>query len=327
MLTAMETEVPAAGPWIVLALAVLALLGLGVDALRGRRAAAPPPPPWRDDLPAFFSAPPSTVRRGGSPPPVPLSGPGAAAPLAAPVVHRPADPVVPGAAAGPRLLPALAGVALVLVAAAAVVALLARDPSVPRAPSPSSPAPAAPALPLPAAAPAPGETGAGGLAVTSLPLGPDGEAARLTFGGVVLERYAAGVRAAYPAVSLTVRDRRALVHVRFPTANCFATAAPPDAAGAGCVTAPTEYADLPTPALTVRGAGRRLTVQGRFATYVRPDGAPPTYTGRVYDLTITVVTGRPDRNGDVAASGTLTLGTDTTATVGDRSVDVAHFGR
>jgi hypothetical protein len=233
------------------------------------------------------------------------------------------------------LLVALGAGTLLVVALAAVVALLARgraeasaDRRTPSSSSPvaSSTAPV-PALPAPPASPAPGDHGAGGLASTSLPVGHDGEAARLAFGGLVLERRAVGVTATYPAVSVTVAGGRALAHVQLPTANCLSPAAPADPVAAGCVSSLTEYADLPTPALRVTRAGNRLTLTGRFATYTRPNGSPPVYTGRVYDLTVTVVAGRAHRDGAAPASGTFTLGTDTARTVGGGTVNVVQRGR
>ena len=115
--------------------------------------------------------------------------------------------------------------------------------------------------------------------------------------------------------------------VELRTANCLSPAAPADPVAAGCVSSLTEYADLPTPALGVARSGTRLTLTGRFATYTRPNGSPPVYTGRVYDLTVTVVAGRARRDGAVPASGTFSLGTDIARTVGGPTVNVVQLGR
>jgi hypothetical protein len=236
----------------------------------------------------------------------------------------------------------LAAAALALVAALAVVAVApgsgpvpaaappASPPAAPwstsapptSAPSTSAPPTAAPAtgppdlLPVPAD-PLPGEQGAGRLAARSVPLGDDGASARLSLGGLVLERRAVGVTVAYPAVSVTVGDGgAALAHVRLPVWNCLGTGAPADPAAAGCRPAGTEYADLPAPALTVTREGDALRLAGRFPTYTRPTGTPPAYTGRVYDLSVAAAPDGPLRDGEAPAAGTLFLGTERAAAVG-----------
>jgi hypothetical protein len=230
----------------------------------------------------------------------------------------------------------LAAAALTLVAALAVVAVAPGSGRV-RAAAPPAPPPAAPATPAsptgapPTGAPGtgppdlvpvpadplPGERGAGLLAARSVPLGDDGASARLSLGGLVLERRAVGVTVAYPAVSVTVGDRgAALAHVRLPVWNCLGTGAPADPAAAGCRPAGTEYADLPAPALTVTREGDALRLAGRFPTYTRPTGTPPAYTGQVYDLSMAVAPDGPLDDGEAPAAGTLFLGTERAAAVG-----------
>jgi hypothetical protein len=148
----------------------------------------------------------------------------------------------------------------------------------------------------------------------------------MTFGGVVLERQAVGVTVTYPSVSVTTHGLRALAHVRLPTFNCLAADAPADPVAAGCVPSVTQYADLPTPALRVTDDGTRLALAGDFATYVRPDGSAPVYTGRVYHLTITATSGPRIDGGRFLAEGALTLGTQTARTDGDPVLDVLRHG-
>jgi hypothetical protein len=180
---------------------------------------------------------------------------------------------------------------------------------------------APPAVP---SAPAPGQPGAGALAGTSVPLGRDGLAADLSFGGVVLEPRAVGVTATYPRVSLTGNGARWVAHVELPTYNCLAAAAPADPVAAGCSPALPEYADLTSPALRVtRERDGRLQVTGRFPTYLRSNGGPPDWTGRGYELTVTAApAGRVPARGRVDAVGELRLGTGRAATAG---VSVLRF--
>ncbi len=333
MLWGMDSPAPAAA-WVVLAGALLALAAVGVALARtwpGRTGVAPEAPPpaaappvagpvapavrrWaQDDLPAFLEAPPGTPR-----PPAP---------------ERAEPPVAGGDPDDGRAghtVAALAAAALALVAALAVLALLpgraetptaAPPPAVPTAaPSttPPAPRPRPPDLPPVPADPLPGEHGAGLLAARSVPLGDDGASARLTLGGLVLERRAVGVTVAYPAVSVTVGDGgAALAHVRLPAWNCLGTTAPEDPVAAGCRPAGTEYADLPTPALTVTRDGDALRLAGRFPTYTRPTGTPPAYTGRVYDLSVVAAPAGRLRDGEAPADGTMFLGTERAAAVDD----------
>ncbi len=327
----MSSPVPAAA-WVVLAGALLALAAMGVvlARTRPRRAgvvadaaparAAPVAVPvarrWaQDDLPAFLEAPPGTP-----PPPAPARP------------EPPADGGDPDGGGAGRTVACLAAAALALVAALAVVALAPGRAQVPAAAPPGVPSTSAPPtgapttgapttrppdlLPVPND-PLPGEQGAGLLAARSVPLGDDGASARLSLGGLVLERRAVGVTVAYPAVSVTVGDGgAALAHVRLPVWNCLGTGAPADPAAAGCRTAGTEYAELPAPALTVSREGDALRLAGRFPTYTRPAGTPPAYTGRVYDLSVAVAPDGPLRDGEAPAAGTLFLGTERAAAVG-----------
>ncbi len=335
MLCGMDSPAPAAA-WVVLAGALLALAAVGVALARtwprrtGAVLEAPPPaaaPPvdgpapsavrrWaQDDLPAFLEAPPGTPR-----PPAPA---------------RPEPPAPggdPDGDAAARTVAGLAAGALALVAALAVLALLPGPGEAPATPPPPAAPPAAPSTAPPTAAPTPrppdllpvpadplpGEQGAGLLATRSVPLGDDGASARLTLGGLVLERRAVGVTVAYPAVSVTVGEGgAALAHVRLPAWNCLGTTAPEDPVAAGCRPAGTEYADLPTPALTVTRDGDALRLAGRFPTYTRPTGTPPAYTGRVYDLSVVAAPAGRLRDGEAPADGTMFLGTERAAAVDD----------
>jgi hypothetical protein len=342
MLAGMDSSAPAAVPWVVLGVALLALAGLAAVELRSRRgrtrtpAASPPPPPERprsryphDDLPGFLEAPPGT----------PATATAVAAPAApAPTVPPPDAGHAHGAG---RAVAGMAAGALVLVVALALVAGLVggdRGTAAPPAPSSAPRPPAAPTTtaPLPElpgvpSDPLPGESGAGALASRSIPLGEDGVTATLGFDGVVVEEHAVGVTVAYPTVSVTAAglpspDAVALAHVRFPTWNCLTDEAPSDPEAAGCVRSRTEFADLPSPALTVTREGDDVRVTGRFPTYTRPIGTAPTYTGRVYELTVTVTPAEEVRDGTAAAEGTLFLGTDRAATVDAPGVNVVRYG-
>jgi hypothetical protein len=118
-----------------------------------------------------------------------------------------------------------------------------------------------------------------------------------------------------------------LAHVRLPTFNCLRADVPADPVAAGCVPSVTQYADLPTPALRITRDGNRLELAGAFPTFVRPNGSPPAYTGRVYDLAVTVAAGRPLGAGRFVADGALSLGTETARTHLDGAVDVLSRGR
>ncbi|WP_448610036.1 hypothetical protein [Geodermatophilus sp. URMC 60] len=334
----MDSSAPAAVPWVVLVLALLALAGLTAVALGRPRPAVPPPadpapphparpaPRWpHDDLPGFLDSPPGTP----VPPPAPAAAP--------PVDDGDAGPAHPDGSG--RAVAGMAAVALVLVAALAGIAGATRDggddPAAtpapgPRMPSPRdtpTPAPVPPALPAVPSDPLPGEGGAGVLAGRSVPLGEGGVVARLAFGGLVVERQAVGTTVAYPAVSVTTDGDggTALAHLRLPTWNCLAAEPPGDPATAGCVRSRTEYADLPSPALTVTREGDDLRLTGRFPTYTRPVGTAPAYTGRVYDLAVTVSPAGPVFDGTAPAEGTVFLGTDRAASVEEPQLNVVRY--
>lgn len=139
------------------------------------------------------------------------------------------------------------------------------------------------------------------------------ETAQLSFGGVVLEQRAVGVTVTYPHVTIRAGSGGTAAHVTLPTFNCFADAPPADPLAAGCVRSLEEFADLTTPELSVvRETTGALRLSGRFATYVRPNGSPPEYTGRAYAITVTA---RPSGS---AAAGEFRLdGGRTTTASGD----------
>jgi hypothetical protein len=247
-------------------------------------------------------------------------------PLAAPESDVPARRRVPAhalSAPAPqpgRLLLVLASVALLLIGIAAALGVVSDGATAPvestgAAAEPSEP----PTWDLPDLAslpeqPEPGDPGAGRLAAASVPIGDDGALARLSFEGLVLERKAVGITAAYPLVSTTsagVPGGPALAHVVLPVWNCLTDTAPDDPEAAGCRRLPTEYAELPSPALSVTDDGEGLRISGRFPTYLRPNGTAPEWTGRVYPLAVHV---QPDGEG---ATGTLHLGTERAESVDD----------
>jgi hypothetical protein len=332
MLGAMDISAAAAGPWIVLpwivlgavlGIALTGLAALGVARLSRRPpAAAPPAAPVTgfpdDDLAAFLEAPP-----GSGPRPAAVGGNWP--PLAAPPVAEVPDAPVRGPG---RTLIALAAVALLLLGAAAVVAVSRQPVTAAAEPGTATPPSAAGPSVEPPAAPTPDEQVAGGLAGTDVRVGARGVAADLRFGGLILERRAVGVTVTYPEVRLTASGRSgAVAHVRLPTWNCLAAAAPADPVAAGCTPTVAEYADLASPALTVHRDGARWRIHGRFPTYQRPNGTPPLWTGRVYELVIDVgpADGKPAR-GRVPADGTVRLGDDEARTTGGPGVTVLRYG-
>jgi hypothetical protein len=152
---------------------------------------------------------------------------------------------------------------------------------------------------------------------------PETVAARLTFGGLVLEPHAVGVTATYPAVEVSTEGDRARARVEFPTFNCLSAAAPADPVAAGCTPSVPEYAELRSPDLVVTSEGNGFRVTGRFPTEVRPNGSAPVPTGRVYELRITVTPAdgsAPD--GWRPADGVLELGSARAETVGNPGVNV-----
>ena len=333
MLTPMDLPTASAGPWLLLGLVLGLLLAggaaLAVVGLRGqgrRRAAAVEPAPggWvEDDLPAFLDLPGGVADEDtATSAPLPL----------APAPER--RPVPAHAASGDdrsssRLLVGLAGAALVLVGIAAAVAAVAPGPPSSAAPAPEPAPDPGPTWTAPDLTPMPdrpeaGAPGAGDLASASVPVGESGVVARAEFEGIVLERRAVGVTAAYPSASVTaeaVPGGPALAHLRLPLWNCLTDSAPADPVAAGCRRLPTELAEQPTPALSVTEDGDGLRIAGRFPTYVRPTGTPPEWTGRVYQLAIRIA---PDGDG---VTGSLHLGTERAEALTDPRLGELRRGR
>jgi hypothetical protein len=317
---------PEIAPWFVLAiLLVVALLALGAAAVLRRRAARRPPaeehtvPPQgyaHDDLPAFLESPPGTA---GHPAPPAGGWPS----LAGSAVAAPQPEARPDRSRA-VVVGALALTTLLVVAAAVVLGPDRRGPAPGRGePHDRRTADLAPPPP----APAPGDPGAGKLAETDVRPGRDGGAARLQFGGLVLEQRAVGVTVTYPAVELSWDGRQAVAHLRLPTFNCLSSVAPEDPGVAGCVASATEYADLPSPALAVTGDEGRVRLAGRFPTYLRPNGSPPVWTGRVYEVDVRAqaVAGEP-AEGWVRAEGELRLGSGRAPTLDTPDVTVLRRG-
>jgi hypothetical protein len=296
MLDGMDSSA-ATAPLVVLGGAGLGLLLVALAAvllLRPGRRRPAPSSAVEDDLPAFHAHPPGSpgapARTGTVGGHVPLTTTRGAL---APMEGRPGPDGGGGVA---RFALGLAALALALIAAAAAVAL----PSA-RAGSTTAPAEAS-------------KSGA----ITG---------ARLSFGSVVLEQQAVGVTMTRPVAGLSTSGRRALLHLRLPTWNCLAPEAPDDPAGAGCVPSVTEFGDLAFPAPPPSSDGRSLLVRGRVPTYTRPNGSGPVYTGRVYDVTLTVSPGRRLGPGRYVAEGVLTLGSGTARTDGDPALDVLTRAR
>ncbi len=249
--------------------------------------------PEVDDLPGFFDSPPGS--------------PAAPATAQSTVDPRPAPAAPPSPPRGPRRRgPVVAAVAVlvVLAGATAVGLTLPRDDgrrttAAPTGESarPSSPAPTAPPGPLTAAA-------AGDLADLDLPPGDDGFTAALSSTGVVLEPQAVGVTVAYPQLTVGADGVRAVAHLELAVWNCLGQEPPVDPAAADCRRSLTEHADLGSPDLQVTRTADGLRLSGTFATYLRPNGAAPVYTGRSYPLEVQVeeAAGSP--------TGTLRLGGD-----------------
>jgi hypothetical protein len=216
--------------------------------------------------------------------------------------------------------------AVVLVALAVVIALTAGSG---RGRGAATSAPAGTATTSPAAAaPTPSGlagTGAAALAFTSVPLGRGGVAASVTFGGVVLEQRAVGLTVTYPSLSLSTDGVQALAHVRLPTYNCLAGEPPADPLAAGCMRSLTEYADLASPDLRISRDGERLDVAGLFATYTRPNGSAPAYTGRAYQLAAAVSPDGAVRRARATATGVLRIGLDSTASTPVPGVNMLQY--
>lgn len=299
MLTGMDIPV-AAGPWLVLGVVLGILLpllaALAVLALR-RRPARPEKPPAptpasaglaQDDLPGFLESPP------GSAPTSAAVGGWAA--LSSPVTPPPAPDRPPERSGSIGVLVAMAVTALVLIGAAAAVAAAGiGDPAADRSHA--------------------RDDARGAHARTTEAARSETASARLTFGGVVLERHAVGVTVAYPRVRVSADGDRATAEVELPTFNCLRGDAPEDPVPAGCTRSVTEHAELSTPDLEVAADGAGLRLSGRFASVLRPNGSPPEATGRVYELVVRVAP-RDGRAGEGAepATGLLQLGDDRVAT-------------
>lgn len=307
MLTGMDIPVTA-GPWLVLGLVlgilVPALAALGVLALRRRRSRPKDAPAGplsagfgEDDLPGFLEFPPGSAGAPAAPSGgwAPLGGP-AAAP--GPGTAPPAPPAPRDRSGTPAVLAAMAGIALLLIGAAAAVATA-------RAPHP--------------------EAGSERRATDARR--PAEVSARLAFGGIVLERHAVGVTVAYPRVLVTSRTDRTTAEVELGTFNCLRAEAPEDPVAAGCTRAAPEYAELSTPELRAVADGAALRISGRFATVLRPNGSSPVPTGRVYDLMVTAAPadGRPG-DGREPATGLLRIGDDRVGTGDDGASEIIYGG-
>jgi hypothetical protein len=325
-----------AGPWIPpwLALAIglaVALAGVWILlALRRRQArrssaaadrAAPAGSAGAyrdDDLPGFLASPPGSA---GSPVAAPDGWPALGGTAAAP---SPAPDPAEEPSAVPRRKTVVLG-ALTLLLAAAVVLVVVDRSGQPGRTGGSLPRETVDLPPVPAA-PEPGQPGAGDLADASVGPGRDGGAARLEFGGLVLEQRAVGITATYPAVEVTWNRESAVAHLRLPTFNCLTDSAPEDPVAAGCLATMTEHADLPSPALTVTGEDGRVALSGRFPTYLRPNGSPPVWTGRVYEFRVDAapVGGEPAA-GWVRAEGEIRLGSGRAAALDRPDVTVLRL--
>jgi len=313
MLPAMTVPGVAAALLLAAALALGILLALLVAPLRARRRSRRPDPPppalVDDDLPGFLAAPPGSAGR----PAVARSGWATLgpAPLPLPAAAERAGAGRPALIAGMAALVLLVASVTVMATAGTSSPAPAAGPGTPPSPEPSpSRAPSRAALPAVPPAPAPGDPGAGALAGTDLPAAHGGIRADLAFAGIVLERRAIGVTAAYPHVRISDEGGVALAHVELVTFNCLADAAPRNPVAAGCTRVVPQYAELTSPTLHVTRSGSGgLAVRGRFPTYVRPNGTPATWTGAVYGLRIEVTPRTPAKPGtDVPATGFLELG-------------------
>ena len=288
----------AAVPWLVLGVVVgvglVLLAGLGMALFLRRKgppeAVAEPGSPAADtdDLPGFLESPP------GSTSPDPPAGWAALVAVAGTPARADLLTPAPRSRRGTAVvLGAMAVAALLLLGAAAAVAAISRG---------GGHASASPART--AAAPA-------------------GMAARLTFGGVVLEPRTVGVTATYPVIEIFADGDRTRARVELPTFNCLTGDAPADPVAAGCTRSVTEYAELSSPALVIRTDGDGFRVTGHFPTDVRPNGSPPAPTGRAYELRITVTpTAGAAEHGWRPARGVLELGPGTATTVGEPGVNV-----
>ncbi len=321
-----------AGPWIPpwLALAIglaVALAAAGIllamhrrtarrsSALADRAAPTGSAGGYRDDdLPGFLASPPGSA---GPPVAAPDGWPALGGTAAASPAPDPAEE--PSAVTRRRTV--VLGALTVLLAAAVVLAVVDRSGQPGR--TGGSHSRETVDLPPVPAAPEPGQPGAGDLADASVRPGRDGGAARLEFAGLVLEQRAVGVTATYPVLDVSWNGGRAVAHLRLPTFNCLSATAPEDPVAAACVASVTEYADLPSPALAVTGDDGSVRLSGRFPTYVRPNGSPPVWTGRVYEIGVRAapVDGGP-AEGWVRAEGEIRLGSGQAPTLDGSDVTV-----
>lgn len=274
-------------------------------------AVAPGTPTVRevDDLPGFFDAPP------GSPTAAPVS---AGSPAGVPSAEAPQPATAP---AGRSWIAGLAGAAVLLVVTGGIVAVLAEDgpqraddTTTAGATTASTAAPTTSRAPLTAAA-------AGDLATASVAPGGDGFTARLAFEGLVLEPRAVGATFTYPTLEVSSDGSTSLAHLELPTWNCLTPTAPADPMAAGCTASLTEFADLPAPALELREVDGEFSLTGTFATYTRPNGSAPVYTGRSYPITVQAGPDGRVRDGRAPAAGELELGGATTPTTADRTAN------
>jgi len=292
-----------------------------------------------DDLPTFFASPPGSptalpAAPGAAAPAAPPATAGAA-PAPHPAPHPAPDPVLdptpdpatdrtsdaaPGGSGRSRRRSGGLAAVVVLVVALVVVAVVvgvagstgtrdaspAGTSSTGRAGTPggstatgaAATAASSPPAPLTAAA-------AGDLADLDLPTGDDGFTASLTFPGVVLEPRAVGVTVAYPVLTVDSDGASTVAHLDLPVWNCLAGSPPADPVAAQCTRSLEEHADLGSPDLVVERGDGGADLSGAFATYTRPNGSAPSYTGRSYPVTATI-TAQAGRGTGVA--GSLTLG-------------------
>ncbi|WP_139306689.1 hypothetical protein [Modestobacter sp. DSM 44400] len=303
--------------------------------------------PFVDDLPGFLEHPPGT--------PAPSTSRAPSAPRTGATASTVSAPSTGDAGGGPSARSAVLAMvvaAVVLVVLAVVVAVTAgRGPADTTSTAPTSAAatsavagaatagttaPATaptgsaaagvdPAVPTTVAPETTTETAAAALAFSSVPLGDDGVAASVTFGGVLLEQRAVGLTVTYPSLSVSSDGAQALAHVRLPTFNCLTDEPPADPMAAGCSRSLTEYADLASPALQVSRDGERLDVLGLFPTYTRFKGSSPAYTGRAYQLTATISPAGAVRGGVAAASGVVRIGLDSAPSTPVPGVNVLQY--
>ena len=328
MLSGMDMSSAGSWTWLV-AVALLVVLAGGGALLalrsrdgRRRRAAGQHgggPFPGGDDLPGVLESPPGSA---GAPAAVPADRPHHAG-WPALVGSAPAGSAPAAGASAGRSRPAGvvlgAVIALALTSLLVLAAVLFLDPRPGRSGSDRTGGEHGRETrdqPTAVPAPEPGEGGAGALADESVRPGPDGGAARLTFGGLVLERRAVGITATYPALEVTWNRDEAVAHLRLPTYNCLTAAAPEDPVAAGCLPSVAEYADLSSPALALTSDDGTVQLSGRFPTYVRPNGSPPEWTGRRYEFSLRAapMAGEPG-DGWVRAEGEIRLAEGRASTI------------